>query len=188
MKKKIIKVVDEMTSRISLKIKQMFDVFYFNNEYMMLKKLHELLQFVENAQFMRFMKKIYSLKTINFDNMSEFFIHVKIFMKKIIAIEMNFTTNKQILICMMMTLNFRYENLIQIWNLLSNLTSKRIKNIILKKKRRQKNREMITNMRTISNKNKKKCFHYERKSHSENECWKLYFELIFDWFKKNKKK
>ena len=114
MKKKIMKIVDEMTSRISLKIKQMFDVFHFNNEYMMLKRLHELLQFVENAQFMQFMKKFYFLKTIDFDNMSEFFIHVKIFMKKIIAIEMNFTTNKQILICMMMTLNSRYENLIQI--------------------------------------------------------------------------
>ena len=43
-------------------------------------------------------------------------------------------------------------------------------------------------MRTTSNKNKKKCFHCERKLHFENECWKLHFELIFDWFKKNKKK
>ena len=189
-KEKVMKAVDEMTSRISLKIKQMLEAFHFNNDYLMLERLYELLQLVKDAQFMRLMKKFYSLKIDDFNNMTEFLTHVKILMKKITAIEVNFTTDKQILICMMMTLNSRYENLIQIWSLLSNLTSKRIKNMLLKKKRRQQNREISDDYRVIISKQnkKKKCSHCDRDIHSENKCWKLHLELISDWFKEKEKK
>ena len=187
---KIMKAIDEMTSRISLKVKQMFEVSHFNNDYLMLRKLYELLQFVKDAQFMRLMKKFYSLKIDDFNNMTEFLIHVKIFMKKITAIEVNFITNKQILICMMITLNSRYENLIQIWSLLPDLTSKRVRNMLLKKKRRQQNREIFDDYRVTTSKQskKKKCSHCDRNIHSENKCWKLHSELASDWFKKKEKK
>ena len=105
---------DEMTSRISLEIKQMFEVFHFDNDYLMLERLYELLQFMKNAQFMRLTKKFYSLKMKKFNNMSKFLTHIKILMKKINVTKMSFIQNKQLIICMMMTMNFRYEKLNQI--------------------------------------------------------------------------
>ena len=106
--------IDEMTSRISLKIKQMLEASHFDNDYLMLEKLYELLQLVEDAQFMRLSKKFYSLKMMNFKNMSEFLTHIKILMKKINVTKMSFTQDKQLIICMMMTMNSRYEKLSQI--------------------------------------------------------------------------
>ena len=104
---------DEMTSRISLKIKQIFETFHYDNDYLMLKKLYQLLQFVENAQFMRFTKEFYSLKMNNFKNMSEFLIHIKILMKKINVTKMSFIQNKQLIICIMIIINVRYETMNQ---------------------------------------------------------------------------
>ena len=105
--------IDEMTSRISLKIKQMLETFHYDNDYLMLKKLYQQLQFVEDAQFMRFTKKFYSLKMNNFKNMSEFLIHIKILMKKINVTKMSFIQNKQLIICMIIIMNIRYETLNQ---------------------------------------------------------------------------
>ena len=89
----------------------MLKKFHFDNDYIMLKRLHQLLQFVENAQFMRFTKKFYSLKIIEFKNMIEFFTHVKILNEKIAITKVNFTRNKQMIICMIITLDERYQNL-----------------------------------------------------------------------------
>ena len=185
--KKIMQAIDEMTSRISLKIKQMLEASHFDNDYLMLEKLYELLQLVEDAQFMRLSKKFYSLKMMNFKNMSEFLTHIKILMKKINVTKMSFTQDKQLIICMMMTMNSRYEKLSQIWSMMSKLTFEQIRNMLLKKKRRQQNREIFDDYR-VTSKQKKKCSHCERKSHSEDQCWSLHSELIFEWFKKNQKK
>ena len=108
------KAIDEMISRITLRIKQMLKKSHFDNDYTMLKRLYQLLQLVENVQFMRFTKKFYSLKIIKYKNMIKFLTHIKILNEKITITKMNFTRDKQMIICIMRILDERYQNLNQI--------------------------------------------------------------------------
>ena len=185
---KAMEAADEMTPRISLEVKQMLETSHFNNGYLMLSRLYELLQPVGDAQFMRLMKEFYSLKTSDFSNMSEFLTHVKVLMEKIAATNVDFTADKQVLICLMMALEPRYENLTQLWSMIPDLTSERARNMLLEEERRQQNREMSTGMRAISekdkSKNKKKCPHCGRGIHPEDKCWKLHPEKAPEWYKK----
>ena len=86
--------------------------------------LYIRLNFYEFWISYKFTKKIYFLKIFDFKNMSKFFIYVKIFMKKIIVTNINFSHDKQIIIYIMIILKFRFQNLIQIWNAIFNLIAK----------------------------------------------------------------
>ena len=187
--KKTMQAADEMTPRISLEVKQMLEASHYDNGYLMLGRLYQLLQPVGDAQFMRLTKEFYSLKMDTFKDMSEFLTHIKILMEKINATQMPFTQDKQLIICMMMAMSARYEALSQMWSMMPKLTSEQARNMLLEEERRQNCKtELDYRVTSDQNKNnKKKCPHCGRGIHPEDKCWKLHPELAPDWFKEKEK-
>ena len=76
-KNKIEKTIDYMTFTINTKMKNKFKNKHFNNSYKMLLKIKKELKFIDDAQFMKFTKKYYSLNIKNYKNMSEFLNKIK---------------------------------------------------------------------------------------------------------------
>ena len=82
-----------------------------------------------------------------------------------------------------------YRSLIQIWIVMSNLTSEKAKVMFMKKYRQQKHvKKSIDAIKTTKSNNKRNsksaCKNCD-KSHS-NLCWNTHSESTSDWFKKKK--
>ena len=66
-----------MTFIICDSIKQKLVDFEFNCDFVMLTKVIILLQLVDDAKFMRLIKKYYILQYVNFKSMIEYLNHIK---------------------------------------------------------------------------------------------------------------
>ena len=184
---KTMKAIDQMTSKMSTNVKLILENHYYNDDRTMWKRLQKLLQSMKDVQFMRLMKKFYSLKVENFSSMIDFLTHVKMLNEKIKTTKVELTENKQLIICMMMTLLESYQNLNQIWSMMPGLTAETTRNQLLKKKRRQQNQKhetFKTTTRRGQDEGGEKCSHCKRKMHPEKECWTLHPEKAPDWWKK----
>ena len=53
-----------------------------------------IFRFVNDGEFMRFIKEIYIFKYINFEIMFDYFIYIKTFKKRIVVINVIFTSDK----------------------------------------------------------------------------------------------
>ena len=171
------RAADEMTPRIAWEVKQMLEEFHYDDGYLMLKKLEELLQPITDAQFMRLTKEFYSLKAADFSSMSEFLAHVKVLNGKIIATKVRLTEDKQLILGMMMALPEAYSELGQSWSVMPNLTAEQARNQLLEEERRQQNHQNYMGSKAITH---RKCPHC---NHTEEECWALHPEKAPEWYR-----
>ena len=79
------KAADEMTPRISLEVKQMLNDSHHDDGRLMMKRLEERLQPMRDAQFMKLMKELYSLKAVDFRSMSDLLAHMDVLHEKVLG-------------------------------------------------------------------------------------------------------
>ena len=137
--KKTKKIADYIILTIKSFIKRKLIEKHFNNSYLILQKLKQKLKFTENVQFMRLIKKYYSLNLANFANISQLLNKIKQLKKQIDATQIELTKNKRTIICLMITLihDANYKFLIQLWTTIF-VTIDKIRVMLMKKYRQQK--------------------------------------------------
>ena len=74
-----------MTSTISLEVKQRLIEVEFNDDFLMLRHLRELLQLTRLSEFMRLSKEYYTLRFKLFKFVTEYLTQIKILEEKIDA-------------------------------------------------------------------------------------------------------
>ena len=107
------KAANRMTSTINHDVKQELEKIHYDNGYLMLQRLKQVLEPERDAQFMRLTKKYYSLQADGFSNMNEFLLHVKLLKERIAATKVELIRDKRTILCMMMALPETYQHLAQ---------------------------------------------------------------------------
>lgn len=85
---------DIITSTISSNQQNQLTDDEFNNDYLLLLHLKELLHLINDIQFMQFTQKLYFLKLDTTETSSEFLTCIKLLEKQIDAIKIELTKDK----------------------------------------------------------------------------------------------
>lgn len=188
------KAADVMTPRISSIVKQRLESKHFDDGFAMMTRLHELLQPSGDAQFMRLIKQFYSIKSIEYKDMTSYLTEIKTLDEQITATKVELTRDKRIIIAIVMGLPKEYQGLTQIWSCMPELTAELARSMLLEEERRQRNADenglpagTSVAYKATAAADGKKCPHCKRAWHPAEQCRKLHPENAPDWFKEMKK-
>jgi hypothetical protein len=98
------KVVDRMILIITNFIKQKLRAKKFNDDYVMLNRLTALLQLIDETQFLRLTRELYTLQYSDFKDVSEFLTRVKVLKEQVAITKVEMTNDKRTLLILTMTL------------------------------------------------------------------------------------
>jgi hypothetical protein len=76
----------------------------FNDDYVMLNRLTALLQFIDETQFLRLTRELYTLQYSDFKDVSEFLTRVKMLKKQVAITKIEMTNDKRTLLILTMIL------------------------------------------------------------------------------------
>lgn len=171
-------MTDFITSLISRIVKKKLTKTEYNNGYIILSRLHVLLQPSESSELMRFFKKYYSLQFKSFKSISEYLTHIKILKEKIDATKVTLDTKNRTILCLSMSLPQEYQYLIQIWAVTEGITAEKARIILLKASRQHK--LALHNSQDPARAFKaerEKCEHCGFTNHLSYKCWTAHPEL-----------
>ena len=94
-----------MTSTISLEVKQRLIEVEFNDGFLMLRHLRELLQSMRSSKFMRLSKKYYTLRFKFFKTVTEYLTQIKVLEEKIDATQVILNNDNRTVLCLSMSLS-----------------------------------------------------------------------------------
>ena len=103
-----------MTLTISLEVKQRLIEAEFNDGFLMLKHLRELLQPTGSSEFMRLSKEYYTLRFKLFKFVTEYLTQIKVLEEKIDVTQVILNNDNRIVLCLSMSLSQEYQYLVQI--------------------------------------------------------------------------
>lgn len=183
---------DTLVPTISTLIKQRLAETHFDNGYLLLSRLRELLQPVGDIQFMRLTRELYSLELGPDESPSELLTRLKLLEEQIDATKVELTHDKRTLLALTMALatDDRYRSLVQIWQTLPDMTAERARQMLLEEQQIQKaNEETAVKVNYIrknfsrndSGANSKICGICEKQGHNKDECWEEHPELAPEW-------
>ena len=174
-----------MTSTISLTVKQKLQATAYDCDYLMMTQLVTLFAPQGEAEFMKLIKEYYSLRYEDFDFMISYLTQIKTLEERIRGINVILDDDKQILLCLDMTLSESLQYYIKIWAVTLGMTADKVRSMLLEEERRlkkNKNQETLyggafvvtrsPDKRTSSRKVKKAVKECSRcgKSHDEEIC------------------
>jgi hypothetical protein len=184
---KSMKAADRMTLIITNFIKQKLRAKKFNDGYVMLNRLTALLQLIDETQFLRLTRELYTLQYSDFKDVSEFLTRVKVLKEQVAATKVEMTDDKRTLLTLTMVLwnESRYRFLLQIWNITLNMTAERARAMLMEEERREVVDERLNFTRGSGSRSKEifKCSYCKKDGHKKETCWKLHPELIPDKYK-----
>lgn len=97
-----------MTFTINLDVQFKLTEIDFNNNYLIFANLKIYYQLTRSSKFMKFLKKYYIFQCKIFTLISEYFIHIKIFKKKINVIKIILDLNNRIILYFSISLFQKY--------------------------------------------------------------------------------
>ena len=103
-----------MTPTISSGVKQRLTEAEFNDGFLMLKHLRELLQSTRSSKFMRLSKEYYTLRFKLFKSVTEYLTQIKVLEEKIDATQVILNNDNRTVLCLSMSLSQEYQYLVQI--------------------------------------------------------------------------
>lgn len=174
------KAADAITPNISPSIKQKLTNSEFNDGYVMLSRLTELIKPTGDAEFMRLSKEFYTIDYESFNSMSNYLTHIKLLEERIEATKIELTWDKQILLCLTMSLPEKYQHLARMWSMTDNMTADKARSMLLEKERRTKNNTLPTLAFAVVG-GKPVCKHCKRPGHENTNCWDKHGKP--DWVK-----
>lgn len=194
---------DTLVPTISTSVKQRLSESHFDNGYLLLSRLRELLQPIGDIQFMRLTRELYSLQLGHDETPSELLTRLKILEEHIDATKMELTADKRTLLALTMALatTESYGSLVQIWQSLPDMTAERARQMLLEEEHIQKAREdtavRVNYMHKKFNKGNNggsgtngnnnnggggpPCDTCQKTGHSKDICWEEHPELAPDW-------
>ena len=164
------KAVDVMISIINESIKQKFNEIEFNCDYVMLLKIIFLLQSIDDVEYMRLTKKYYTFKYEFFNSMFDYFTHIKLLKKRMRITKTTFIDDKQIFLCLIMSLFENFQYLTKIWVTTKNFIVDITRNMLLKKNRRAKSNLSSYDFSAQQQASLKKWCNLCQKPHDEENC------------------
>jgi len=135
-----VNAADIITPTLSSSIKKRLTEDEFNNGYLMMKRLKELLEPSGNTQFMRLCKEYFSLQYDPKESMVGFLTRVKLLEERMDATNITLTKENRILLCLSMAMPEEYQSLVQIWNSVDGIPLERAKTMLLEEEQRRKDR------------------------------------------------
>ena len=133
-----------MTLIINNPVKQKLQTNVYDCDFIMITQLTALFAPKKEAEFIKLIKKYYSLRYENFDFITIYFIQIKIFEKRIRGINVIFDDNKQIFLCLSITLPKHFQYYTKIWIVTPEMIVNKTRNMLLKKKRRLSKKKQYT--------------------------------------------
>ena len=126
---------DLMTPTVSSGVKQRLTEAEFNDGYLMLTRLRELLQPTGSSEFMRLSKEYYTLKCSSFKSIPEYLTHIKVLEERIDASKVVMNEDNRTILCLSMSLPQEYQYLVQIWATMPTVTAIKAKQMVLEASR-----------------------------------------------------
>ena len=103
---------DLMTPTISSGVKQRLTEAEFNDGFLMLRHLRELLQPTGSSEFMRLSKEYYTLRFKSFKSVTEYLTQIKVLEEKIDATQVVLNNDNRTVLCLSMSLPQEYQYLV----------------------------------------------------------------------------
>ena len=122
-KKLFTKVVDIIISIINNPVKQKFQINIYDCDFIIIIQLIAFFAPKKKIEFIRLIKKYYSFRYENFDFIIIYLIQIKILEERIRGINVIFNDNKQILLCLNITLSKYFQYYIKIWTITLEITA-----------------------------------------------------------------
>ena len=187
--KKTQETADLMTPTITRTVKKKLTETEFNNGYLMLSRLHVLLQPSGFSEFMRLSKEYYTLQFKGFKSISEYLTHIKVLEEKIDATKITLDADNRTILCFSMSLPQEYQYLIQIWAVTPSITAEKARTMLLEASRQHKlalhntsdhNVAAHRSSRAIDQAN---CEHCGSTKHPNARYWAKFPHLAPEWYK-----
>lgn len=168
--KSAMKAADAMTPNISPSIKQKLTNSEFNDDYVMLSRLTELIKPTGDAEFMPLSKEFYTIDYESFDSMSNYLTHIKLLDERIEATKIELTRDKRILLCLSMSFPEQYQHLARMWSMTNDMTADKARSMLLEEERRtHKDSQGVVALAAA--RGKPTCKYCKKSSHMDANCW-----------------
>lgn len=186
-----IEAADTIVPTISTGIKQRLSEAHFDDGYLLLSRLKELLQPLGETQFMRLQRELYTLDSHDFKDSSDLFTHIKILEEQIDSTKVELTGDKRTLLALTMAhwKDRKYRTLIQFWQSTPGMTSERARQMLLEEEQVQmvnddedvKILQIRKGKHTGGGKSSEHCNVCNKGGHIKEECWEEHPELAPEW-------
>lgn len=181
---------DVLTPTISPGQQDRLNEEHFNNGYLLLARVKELLRPAGDITFMRLTRELYSLELGPHETPSDFLTRIKLLEEQIDATKIELTADKRTLLALTMGLatDDRYRSLVQIWQSIPDMTAERARQMLLEEEQIQKSNAETAIRVNYTRKGKrtgsgngKHCGHCNTDGHTEDECWVKNKHLAPEW-------
>ena len=180
---------DLMTPTISSGVKRRLTEAEFNDGYLMLTRLRELLQPTGCSVFMRLSKEYYTLRFKSIKSVAEYLTHIKVLEERIDATQVILNEDNRTILCLSMSLPQEYQYLVQTWATMPTITGLKARQMVLEASRQhtqarsngaaQQSTSESSHHATMAEERCKHC----RGRHPTDECWIEHPEYAPTWFK-----
>ena len=179
---------DLMTPTISSGVKQRLTEAEFNNGYLMLSRLRELLQPTGSSEFMRLSKEYYTLRFASFKTVSEYLTHIKVLEERIDSTKIVLNNDNRTILCLSMSLPQEYQYLVQIWATMPAVSAIKARQMVLEASRQHHQalrnasdpRDPALSARATT---KEPCEHCGSPGHPGHSCYSKHPHLAPEWYK-----
>ena len=179
---------DLMTPTISSEVKQRLTEAEFNNGFLMLRHLRELLQPTGLSAFIRLSTEYYTLRFESFKTVTEYLTQIKVLEERIDATQVVLNNDNRTVLCLSMSLPQEYQYLVQIWATMPAVTAVKARQMVLEASRQhsQARESTFQVTRHTTRAETTRCKHCKGK-HSSDDCWTEHPEDAPNWFKEKMK-